>query len=414
MIKKRGVAGLFFTALASQDVNILAIAQGSSERCISCVVHGEYGDMAVRASHRFFFNTAQSIEVFAFGAGTIGGALLDQIYEQHNKLFAQKVDIKVMAISTVNGMLLNPDGLDLSNWRENVKNATTKTSVDEILRFVRETKPLNPVFVDCTASYDLPERYIDILKAGMSIATPNKRANSMKIDFYHELRRTANMMHRRFLYETNVGAGLPIIDTLQNLFKSGDRLTGFTGIMSGSLSYIFGRLDEGIPFSQAVIEAKDRHYTEPDPRDDLNGMDVARKALIIAREAGYELELEDIKIYKVFPDSFDTTGTPEEFMKKLPQIDSYFRDKIETLKKQGKVLRMGASIQDGKCSVGMLEAGSDDPLYGVKGGENAFVFHTERYNPIPLTVRGYGAGAGVTAAGVFGDILRTVSFNPEK
>jgi bifunctional aspartokinase / homoserine dehydrogenase 1 len=414
MIKKRGVASRFFAALASQDINILAIAQGSSERCISCVIRGDYGDTAVRATHRFFFNTAQSIEVFAFGAGTIGGTLIDQIRQQHDKLLSENVDIKVMAISTIEGMIMNPDGLDLTNWREDVKKSNVRSNVDEIIKFVKETKPLNPVFVDCTASYDLPERYVDLFRAGMSVVTPNKRANSMKINYYHELRRTANSMHRRFLYETNVGAGLPIIDTLQNLFKSGDKLIGFTGIMSGSLSYIFGRLDEEVPFSQAVKEAKELRFTEPDPRDDLNGMDVARKALIIAREAGAEIELEDITIYKVFPDSFDSTGTVEEFMAKLPQIDDYFRKKIADLKKDGKVLRMGASIENGRFSVGMLEVGHDDPLFGVRGGENAFVFHTERYNPIPLTVRGYGAGAGVTAAGVFGDILRTVSFNPEK
>lgn len=287
------------------------------------------------------------------------------------------------------------------------------SNVDDIIKFVKDTKPLNPVFVDCTASYDLPERYLDILDAGMSIATPNKRANSMNMDFYKKLRQVANKRHRRFLYETNVGAGLPIIDTLQNLYKSGDKLESFNGIMSGSLSYIFGKLDEGVPFSKAVLEAKELRYTEPDPRDDLNGMDVARKGLIIARESGYELELEDITMYKVFPDFFDPSGTVEEFLKKLPEVDSYFADKIAELKKQNKVLRMGATIKDGKVSVGMMEVGPEDPLYSVKGGENAFVFYTERYKPIPLTVRGYGAGAGVTAAGVFGDIMRTVSFNLE-
>ena len=406
MIQKRGVASRFFSALASQDVNIIAIAQGSSERCTSCVVLGEYGDTAVRAAHRFFFNTAQTIEVFVFGAGTIGGALIDQIRDQREKLLSENVDIRVMAISTVDGMLVEADGIDLFSWREKIKEASLKSSVDEIIKFVKETKPLNPVFVDCTASYDLPERYVDLFKAGLSVVTPNKRANSMKIDYYRELRKTANSMRRRFLYEANVGAGLPIIDTLQNLFKSGDRLTGFTGIMSGSLSYIFGRLDEGVPLRQAVKEAKELRFTEPDPRDDLNGMDVARKALIIAREAGSAIELDDVKINKVFPDFFDSSGTVEEFMKKL--------EEIEALRKDGKVLRMGASIKDGTYTVGMLEVGKDDPLYGVRGGENAFVFHTERYRPIPLTVRGYGAGAGVTAAGVFGDILRTVSFNPEK
>ncbi|MCQ2580500.1 MAG: bifunctional aspartate kinase/homoserine dehydrogenase I, partial [Treponemataceae bacterium] len=377
------------------------------------------GDTAVRIAHRFCFNTAQSIEVFAFGAGTIGGTLIDQIRDQHAKLLAQNVDIKVMCITTIDGMYMNEEGIDLSNWREIMKNppvkfSTSDKNVDEIIAFVKRVKPLNPVFVDCTASYDLPERYLDLLNAGMSIATPNKRANSMNMKFYKDLRDTANKMHRRFLYETNVGAGLPIIDTLQNLFKSGDKLTEFNGIMSGSLSYIFGKLDEGVSFSKAVMEAKELRYTEPDPRDDLNGMDVARKALIIARESGMEIELENITMNKVFPESFDTSGTVEEFLKRLPQVDDYFAKKIADLKKEGKVLRMGASIKDGKVSVGMLEVNQENPLYGVRGGENAFVFYTERYQPIPLTVRGYGAGAGVTAAGVFGDILRTVSWNLEQ
>ena len=417
MIANRGVASKFFNALSSQDINILAIAQGSSERCISAVITGEYADTAVKAVHQFFFHTAQTIEVFAFGAGTIGGTMIDQIRDQKQKLLKENVDIKVLAITTIDGMILNEEGIDLSDWRSLMKKPDFPfgpQNVDDIIKFVKEKKPLNPVFVDCTASYDLPERYLDILNAGMSIATPNKRANSMDINFYHELRRTANKMHRRFLYETNVGAGLPIIDTLQNLYKSGDKLESFNGIMSGSLSYIFGKLDEGVPFGQAVLEAKELRYTEPDPRDDLEGKDVARKALIIARESGYDIELTDIEMFKVFPDSFDPSGTVEEFLAKLPQVDDYFNKKMAELKKQNKVLRMGASIKDGKVSVGMMEVGKDDPLYGVRGGENAFVFYTERYQPIPLTVRGYGAGAGVTAAGVFGDILRTVSFNPER
>ena len=417
MIKNRGVASKFFNALSSQDINIAAIAQGSSERCISAVIEGEYADTAVRAVHQFFFHTAQTIEVFAFGAGTIGGTMIDQIRDQHDKLLTENIDIKVMAITTMDGMLVKEEGIDVSNWRDQMKKpdfAFGPQSVDDIIKFVKDKKPLNPVFVDCTASYDLPERYLDILNAGMSIATPNKRANSMDINFYKELRRTANKMHRRFLYETNVGAGLPIIDTLQNLYKSGDKLESFNGIMSGSLSYIFGKLDEGIKFSQAVKEAKELRYTEPDPRDDLEGKDVARKALIIARESGYDIELTDIEMIPLFPKDFDATGTVDEFMAKLPQVDAYFDKKMAALKKEGKVLRMGASIKDGKVSVGVLEVGADDPLYGVRGGENAFVFYTERYQPIPLTVRGYGAGAGVTAAGVFGDILRTVSFNPER
>lgn len=418
MKNRRGIAGTFFDALASQDISVLAIAQGSSERSISAVIEGENGDTAVRIAHRFCFNTAQTIEVFAFGAGNIGGTLLDQIREQQKSLLEQNVDIKVLCITTIDGMTMNENGINLSTWREEMKKpqipfVSSDDNIDQIIAFVKRVKPLNPVFVDCTASYDLPERYLDLIAAGMSIVTPNKRANSMNMDFYRDIRQSAKKMHRRFLYETNVGAGLPIIDTLQNLFNSGDRLKEFNGIMSGSLSYIFGALDEGKKFSEAVLEAKELRYTEPDPRDDLNGLDVARKALIIARESGMRLELSDIKMYKVFPETFNTEGTVEEFLKRLPEVDDYFSKKIADLKKEGKVLRMGARIKDGSVSVGMMEVTAQDPLYGVRGGENAFVFYTERYQPIPLTVRGYGAGAGVTAAGVFGDILRTVSWNPE-
>lgn len=418
MKEKRGVAGTFFDSLASQDINILAIAQGSSERSISVVIAGSNGDTAVRIAHRFFFNTAQTIEVFAFGAGTIGGCLLDQIRDQQEELLSQRIDIRVMAIATMDKMLVAPPdvsspGLDLSNWRDEVSAKGQPTSLEAILEYVRQVKPLNPVFVDCTASYDLPERYLDILEAGMHIATPNKRANSMSMDYYTKLRRTANRMRRLFLYETNVGAGLPIIDTLQNLFASGDKLKGFSGIMSGSLSYIFGRLDEGATFSQAVLEAREKRFTEPDPRDDLAGLDVARKALIIARESGLAVEMEDIVIHKVFPADFDDSGTVDQFLANLPKVDDHFSKLMERLKAEGKVLRMAASIQEGRCSVGMMEVDASHPLYTVKGGENAFVFHTQRYNPIPLSIMGYGAGAGVTAAGVFADILRTVSWNPE-
>ena len=411
MKENRGVASKFFDALSSRGVNILAIAQGSSERSISTVINGDYGDIAVKSTHLFFFNTSQPIEVFAFGAGSIGGTLLDQISNQQEKLKKQNIEIKVISISTSKKMIFNSNGLNLKTWREDINKSQKQASVDEILDYVKESKPLNPIFVDCTASYDLPERYLDILNTGMSIATPNKRANSMSIEYYHQLRKTANKNHCRFLYETNVGAGLPIIDTLQNLFKSGDKLIGFNGIMSGSLSYIFGKLDEGKKFSEAVVEAKNMCFTEPDPRDDLGGVDVARKALIIARESGMQIELSDIKMNSIFPENFSTEGSVEEFMKRLPEVDEYFENKMNNLKKEGKVLRMGASIQNGKVYVGMLEVGSSDPLYAVKGGENAFVFETDRYTPIPLTIRGYGAGADVTAAGVFGDILRTVSFN---
>ncbi len=413
MKEKRGVAGTFLNALASRDINILAIAQGSSERSISTVINGSDGDTAVRAAHRFFFNTAQTVELFVFGTGTIGGCLLEQIKMRQESLSQRGIDIKVLGIASSRGMILDEQGIDLQSWKRVFAKNAKAASVDEMLSFAVRAKPLNPVFVDCTASDELPLRYLDIFKAGMHIVTPNKRANSMDMDFYKELRTVANRMRCRFLYETNVGAGLPVMDTLQNLIKSGDTLVRFSGIMSGSLSYIFGRLDDGVPFSKAVLEAKKKGFTEPDPRDDLAGSDAARKVLIIARETGIACELQDVTIDRIFPADFDASGTVDEFLQKLPALDGFFAEKCAALKKAGKVLRMGGTVENGHCTIGLTEVDSSNPLYGIRDGENAFVFYTERYAPIPLTVHGYGAGAEVTAAGVFADILRTVSWNHE-
>jgi len=410
MKQRKGVAGTLFSSLAFGGINIHAIAQGSSERSISTVVANDDGDKAVRIAHRFFFNTMQTIEVFLFGIGTVGGKLLDQILAQQADLRKSQIDLQVWGIANSRKMVLAKSGISLAKWRDALDGATEASSVDAIVNFVRAEKPLNPVFVDCTATGALPERYADVLRAGMHVVTPNKRANSLTMGFYRELRAVAAANHKRFLYETNVGAGLPVIGTFQNMLKSGDSLVAFSGIMSGSLSYIFGRLDQGATFSEAVLEAKEKGFTEPDPRDDLSGMDVARKALIIAREAGYPLELDGVKRVSVFPDGFDSSGTVAEFLARLPQADAWFADRIESLKREGKVLRFAASITGGQATVGAVEVPVSDPLAAISGGENAFVFTTKYYSPIPLVIRGYGAGADVTASGVFADILRTTTW----
>ncbi len=412
MKERRGVAGTFFSSLAFGGINIHAIAQGSSERSISTVVSGEDGDKAVRIAHRFFFNTMQTVELFLFGLGVVGGKLLDQIRSQQEELRKSFVDLRVWGIANSRRMVMNKEGLPLDGWKDLLDQAQTHTSVDDIIAFVKAEQPLNPVFVDCTATGALPERYCDVLRAGMHVITPNKRANSFTMDYYRELRKTAAASRKRFLYETNVGAGLPVIDTFRNMLKSGDSLTAFSGIMSGSLSYIFGRLDEGASFSRAVLEAREKGFTEPDPRDDLSGMDVARKALIIAREAGLELELSDVRIDSVFPPDFDSSGSVQEFLERLPRADSWFAERIQALSSSGKVLRFAASIDGSKgtARVGPVEALLADPLAAIRGGENAFVFTTKYYSPIPLVIRGYGAGADVTASGVFADILRTITW----
>lgn len=410
MISTKGIAGKFFSALAFGGINIHAIAQGSSERSISTVVAKDEGDKAVRIAHRFFFDTMQTIELFLFGIGVVGGKLLEQVRLQQKELEKSNIALRVCGIANSRVMCLDRSSLDLSAWKDLLAASDTPSSVDGMLSFVRSEQPLNPVFVDCTATGDLPLRYADILEAGIHVVTPNKRANSGEMDYYQSIRSAAVKNRKRFLYETNVGAGLPVIDTFRNMLKSGDRLLRFEGIMSGSLSYIFGRLDEGIPFSQAVLEAREKGFTEPDPRDDLSGMDVARKALIIAREAGMALNLDDVICEGALPDSFDTSGTVEEFLARLPQIDEWYKKRIAAVKAAGNVLRFVGTITDGRAAAGPVEVPQDGPLAVITGGSNAFVFTTRYYSPIPLVIHGYGAGADVTAAGVFADILRTATW----
>ncbi len=408
MKQRKGVAGTFFSALAFAGINIHAIAQGSSERSISTVVADGDGDKAVRIAHRFFFNSMQTIEVFLFGIGTVGGKLLEQIRLQQVELKKSLIDLQVWGIANSRKIAIAKSGIKLAKWKETLDAASEPSTVDAVIQFVKAEKPLNPVFVDCTATGALPERYPDIFRAGMHVVTPNKQANSLSLGFYHELRAVAKEAKKRFLYETNVGAGLPVIGTFGSMLTSGDSLIAFSGIMSGSLSYVFGRLDEGASFSQAVLEAKEKGFTEPDPRDDLSGLDVARKALIIAREAGLSLELSDIAMDSPFPAGFDQTGTIAEFLARLPSVDSWFSERIARLKAEGKTLRFAASIDGvaGTARVGAVEVALDSPLAAIRGGENAFVFTTKYYSPIPLVIRGYGAGADVTASGIFADIMR--------
>ena len=415
MRTKRGVAGKFFSALASIDVNVVAISQGAAERSISAVVDKKDAVPAVLISHQFFFNTCQDINVFVFGVGTVGSRLLDQILGQQAELLNQKIQIKVCAIANSKQVLLNENGINLNNWQEALANSTGKSSIDSLIEFQKEQRLLNAIFVDCTSSEQVSLSYNKIFSAGMHIATPNKKANTDSDKYYHDIRLIANERGRKFLYETNVGAGLPVIDTLQNLVKSGDKLLAFEGILSGSLSYVFGLLDDGLSFSQAVKNAMENGFTEPDPRDDLSGMDVARKLLILFRESGYHAEIEDVIIEPILPESFgDSAWDVKTFMAHLPEVDAHFADLQEQARQEGKTLRCIGEINNGICQVSTKAIDSSNPLFHIRDGENALAFTTARYNPVPLVIRGYGAGADVTAAGVFADILRTVSWNPTK
>ncbi|MBE2894868.1 bifunctional aspartate kinase/homoserine dehydrogenase I [Spirabiliibacterium falconis] len=408
MKKAKGIAARFFTALSKASINIVAIAQGSSERSISVVVPQEKSVQAVRATHRALFSQYRELDVFIVGTGGVGGELVDQIERQQRYLEQKNIALNVFALANSQKLLLSSKPLNLTNWRTQLDNAQDVLSLERLIHFIKENHLVNPVFVDCTSSQAIADAYADLLAGGFHVVTPNKKANTSNMAYYHQLRDVAARHHRQFMYDTNVGAGLPVIDNLQKLLAAGDEIQRFDGILSGSLSFIFGKLEEGMTLSEATKLAKEKGFTEPDPRDDLSGSDVARKLLILARESGLDMELSDVEVEGVLPAGFAEGDDVDTFLQKLPQLDDAFAQKVRSAQEKGQVLRYVGRLENGKCKVSIVAVDGDDPLYKVKNGENALAFYSRYYNPIPLLLRGYGAGNDVTAAGIFADILRTV------
>jgi aspartokinase/homoserine dehydrogenase 1 len=415
MVHQPGVAGRFFSALGHAGVNILAIAQGSSERNISAVISGGAATKALRTVHSAFMLSNQTLSVGVIGTGLIGGTFLKQLKKQLAILKSERqIDVRVRGILNSKKMLLDDRSIDLDTYTEQLASQGEKSDLKKFAEHIRSGHLPHGVIIDATASAEIPLSYPEWLRSGLHVITPNKKANTSTFARYTELKTTSQNAHRHFLYSTNVGAGLPVIQTLKELHRTGDRVLQIEGVLSGTLSYILNSFTGEKPFSKIVEEAKALGYTEPDPRDDLSGMDVARKLVILAREMGLPIELEQVSVESLVPAAL-AQGTAEDYLKRLPEHDGAMLTKLEEAKKQGGVLRYVARIDNladekGKASVKLTACPLTHPLSRLTGSDNMVMYRTERYDKQPLVIQGPGAGPEVTAAGVFADLLRLAAY----
>ena len=408
MKKRTGIAGRVFTALGRNGVNVVAIAQGSSELNISIVTSSKNRAKALNVIHdSFFLAGIRTVNLFLAGTGLIGSTLLAQIAAQKEQLLKEhSIRIHLIGILNSRAMLIDAEGIDVSCWKERLESARV-ANIGEFVRTMMSMNLPSACFCDCTASERPPEFYKDILGASIAVVTPNKRANAGPLERYKALKETVRQKDVFYGYETTVGAGLPVLGTLHDLVACGDAIAKIEAVLSGTISFIFNGLGRGKSFSSLVFEAKEKGYTEPDPRDDLGAIDVARKTLILIREAGFAIDIDDIDIQPLLSEKLAKASSIAEFLEALPEMDSVFEDRLSAAAAKGKVLRYVATILPGSASLSLREYGPESPFYNLSGTDNLVMFTTARYSGNPLVVRGPGAGAAVTAGGVFADILKT-------
>ncbi|MDD4631195.1 bifunctional aspartate kinase/homoserine dehydrogenase I [Proteiniphilum sp. UBA7639] len=401
-----GIAGKFFGALGRNGISVIALAQGAGETNISCVIARSDLKKSLNVIHdSFFLSPYQELNLFVIGIGTVGGKLLEQIRQQQSTLKEQnKLRINIVGIANGRKALFSREGIPLEGYFENLMTNGQKSSPDLIRDEILKMNIFNSVVVDCTASPHIAALYEELMARNISVVTANKIAASSDYENYRHLKETARKAGVKFLFETNVGAGLPIINTMNSLINSGDRIVKLEAVLSGTLNFIFNTLSEEIPFSKAVKMAVEAQFAEPDPRIDLSGLDVTRKLVILSREAGACVNQSDVNKKLFVPQKY-FDGSLEEFWQTISGLDDSFEARRKELAKDGKKLRFVASYNNGACEVGLREVEQGHPFYDLEGSNNIIMITTERYNEYPMVIKGYGAGATVTAAGVFSDII---------
>jgi aspartokinase/homoserine dehydrogenase 1 len=404
-----GISAKLFRSLARNGISVIATAQGSSELNISVVIRNSQLKKALNAIHEgFFLSQYTDLHLFLVGTGGVGKSLLSQLEQQQEQLLKDhNLNIKLTGISNSRKMLLNEDGIELTNYAADLDSGE-KADMKVFLAGMKEMNLRNSVFIDCTASGDIPALYSQLFEQYVSVVTANKIAASSEVSNYISLKNLAREKGVRFMFETNVGAGLPIINTMNDLIRSGDRILGLEAVLSGTLNFIFNTLSEKISLSEAIKLAMEKGFSEPDPRIDLSGKDVIRKLLILSRESGYMLEEKDISLTPFLPESC-FKGSIDEFWKEVKKLDDEFEKERKKLSSENKKWRFVAKLENGNGSVQLLQVGMDHPAYELAASNNIILITTDRYKEDPMVIRGYGAGADVTAAGVFADVIRVAN-----